>query len=131
MQARATASTPVRVFLVEDSEPVRERLKEMIEVAGGAEAGHAAGVEAATRAILAARPEIVILDIQLADGTGFDVLRALQLQAPEIDVYLYSNHAADPYRQLAMRLGARDFFDKVSEFERMRDVIVSRCATRH
>ena len=34
---------------------------------------------------------------------------------------MLSNFAADPYRQLAERLGARDFFDKSREIERVRD----------
>ena len=39
-----------------------------------------------------------------------------------------SNFSADPYRQLAEKLGARDFFDKTREFNRVRDVIASRAA---
>jgi DNA-binding NarL/FixJ family response regulator len=127
-QTTATAA-PLRVFVVEDSALVRERLEAMIVQAGAASVGHAAGVDAAIQAILAQRPQLVILDIQLADGTGFDVLRAIRDQAPEIDVYLLSNHAAYPYRQLAERLGARGFFDKSKEFGRMRDVVVQRAAS--
>ncbi|MFY9316542.1 MAG: response regulator [Burkholderiales bacterium] len=117
-------TAPVRVFVVEDSARIRQRLDELIEAAGATNAGHAAEVGPATRAILATRPDIVILDLQLADGTGFDVLRAVHDAAPEIDVYLFTNFAADPYRQLAERLGARGFIDKSREFERVHDVIV-------
>ena len=124
-------AAPLRVFVVDDSPLIRERLEAMVALEGAASAGQAASVELATRAILEARPEIVILDIQLADGTGFDVLRALRKQAPDIDVYLFSNFAADPYRQLAERLGARGFFDKSSEFGRLRKVIAQRAAARH
>lgn len=121
----------MRVFVVDDSPLIRERLEAMIVLAGAESAGHASGVAAATRAILEARPELVILDVQLADGSGFDVLRAVRKQAPEIDVYLLTNFAADPYRQLAERLGARGFFDKSSEFGRMHDVVAQRAAARH
>jgi len=117
--------------VVEDSPLVRERLEAMIALAGAATAGHASGAAAATRAILEARPEVVLLDVQLAEGSGFDVLRAIRTQAPEIDVYMVSNFAADPYRQLAERLGARGFFDKSSEFGRIRDVVAQRAAARH
>lgn len=126
------ATAPVRVFVVEDSDRVRKRLDELIELAGAANAGHAGEVGPATRAILETRPDIVILDLQLADGTGFDVLRAVHDVAPEIAVYLFTNFAADPYRQLAERLGARGFIDKSREFQRVHDVIVQhRSITRH
>jgi DNA-binding NarL/FixJ family response regulator len=55
-------------------------------------------------------------------------LRTVRNAAPEIEFYMLSNFSADPYRQLAERLGARDFFDKTKEFERVRDVITTRAA---
>ena len=121
----------VRVFVVEDSLLIRERLESMITVAGATVAGHASTVKDAIAGILVERPTLVILDIQLADGTGFDVLRALRKQAPEIDVYLFSNFSAYPYRQLAERLGAKDFFDKSKEFSLMRDAVAHRAAAGH
>jgi DNA-binding NarL/FixJ family response regulator len=119
-----------RVFLAEDSPLIRERLEAMITVAGAAPAGFAISVGAAIDAILLTRPDLVILDMQLADGTGFDVLRAVRAQAPEIDIYFFSNFAADPYRQLAERLGAKGFFDKSREFGLMRDVVAQLAEAR-
>ena len=119
----------MQVFLVEDSAPVRERLTEMLAgVADTRVLGHATRADCAIRDILAARPDVVVLDISLADGSGFDVLRAVCPQAPEIHFCVLSNSASFPYRQLAQRLGARDFFDKSKEFERVRDVVAGRAA---
>jgi DNA-binding NarL/FixJ family response regulator len=114
------------VYLVEDSPLVSERLLEMLEgVPGVRLAGHATRADDAIRDILAAHPDVVVLDIRLAQGTGFDVLRALHDRAPEIEVYMLSSFASDPYRQLAARLGARGFFDKASEFTRVRDAVAA------
>jgi DNA-binding NarL/FixJ family response regulator len=88
--------------------------------------GEASQASAAIREILERRPHVVVLDLNLAEGSGFDVLRAVCRRAPEIDFYMLSNFAADPYRQLAARLGARQFFDKSREFERVRDLIAER-----
>ena len=131
MGPASAIANPLRVFVVEDSPPIRERLEAMIGDAGAATAGSAGGVDAAISGILELRPELVILDIQLAEGTGFDVLRAIREQAPEIDVYLFSNFATYPYRQLAERLGAQGFFDKSREFDSMRDLVAQRAAHRH
>src|SRR4051812_25880473 len=114
----------MQVFLVEDSAMLRQRLETMLtEVPGTQIVGCAAGAEAAIRDILLTRPDLVVLDVQLAEGSGFDVLRALHAQAPELDVVMLSNYSSDPYRQIAERFGARAFFDKTKEFERVREVI--------
>jgi DNA-binding NarL/FixJ family response regulator len=119
----------MEIFLVEDSPLVRERLEAMLApIAGARIVGHASDVGAAIRDILARRPDVVVLDLKLAQGSGFDVLRGVHREAPEIDIYILSNFAYEPYRRLAERLGARDFFDKSSEFERVRDLIAQRAA---
>jgi DNA-binding NarL/FixJ family response regulator len=119
----------MEIFLVEDSALLRRRLAEALGGIPGARiVGEADRAEVAIADILALKPGIVLLDINLAEGSGFDVLRAVRGEAPEVDVYMLSNFAADPYRQLAERLGARGFFDKSREFERVRELIVQRAA---
>lgn len=105
---------------------VRERLESLLlQIAGTTIIGHAAGAQAAIRDILEKRPDLVVLDVQLAEGSGFDVLRALHAKAPELPVVMLSNYSADPYRQIAERFGARGFFDKAREFERVREVVAA------
>jgi DNA-binding NarL/FixJ family response regulator len=117
----------MQVFLVEDSAAIRERVAAMLEATPNAElVGHAADAVGAIRDILAGAPDLVLLDISLAGGSGFDVLRAVRPQAPQIDFYVLSNVSAYPYRQLADNLGARGFFDKSTEFERVRELIAAR-----
>ena len=43
---------------------------------------------------------------------------------------MLSNFATQPYRRLAAELGARDFFDKSTEFERVRDLVAKRAASQ-
>ena len=113
----------MQIYIVEDSAAVRTRLEALLsQVPGASVSGTAAGAAQATREILERRPDMVVLDLNLAEGGGFDVLRTLHAEAPEIEVYMLSNFSAYPYRQLAERLGARGFFDKTREFERVREV---------
>jgi DNA-binding NarL/FixJ family response regulator len=120
----------MQVFLVEDSAPVRARLAQMVSaIPGAVVVGEAERAESAIQQILEMRPNVVLLDLGLAaGGSGFDVLRGVHRAAPDIDFYMLSNFAADPYRQLAERLGAREFFDKSRDFERMRELIARRAA---
>lgn len=106
---------------------VRARLVDLLgSIPGVSIVGQAADANAASREILERRPDVVVLDLDLGESSGFDVLRAVCRVAPEIDFYMLSNFAAYPYRQLAERLGARRFFDKSKEFERVRDLIAER-----
>ena len=128
----AAAIRPMNVFLVEDSAQLVQRLEEMLDaIAGVRTVGSAASADEAIREVLALHPDAVLCDISLAQGTGFDVLRALHARAPDVDVYMLSNFATEPYRRLAERLGARGFFDKTTELERMRDAVAARAALQH
>ena len=118
-----------RVFLVEDSPPVRQRVLELLGSIHGVNAvGSAATANDAEREILEKQPDAVLLDIKLAQGSGFDVLRALRKQAPHIEIYMLSNFAAPPYRERAAGLGARGFFDKTTEIERLRLTMAERAS---
>jgi len=119
----------MEIYLVEDSSLVRARLAALLEALPGTSlVGESDRADTAIRGILALRPDAVLLDINLAQGSGFDVLRAVCREAPEIDVYVLSNFTAAPYRELAERLGARGFFDKSNEIERVRDLVAKRAA---
>jgi len=117
------------VFLVEDSASIRERLVRLLESVPGAQViGQAGDADEAIAAILAARPDVVLLDVQLEQSSGFDVLRAVHSLEPRIAFYMLSNFATEPYRRHAERLGASGFFDKSTDFDRLRDLVAQRAA---
>ena len=121
----------MEIFLVEDSAMVRDRLQRMLSQLPGAHIqGHATQAQAAIRDILSRKPDVVVLDLKLDHGSGFDVLREVHDREPGIDFYMLSNFASEPYRRYALRLGALDFFDKSNEFERVRDVLAKRAAAQ-
>ena len=122
-----TARVPLDILLVDDSAPVRERIEGLLARLDGTRVvGRAAGADEAIRLILALLPQVVLLDVKLAQGSGFDVLRAVCPQAPQIDVFMLSNFATPAYRRTAQQLGARAFFDKTQEFAQLMDVLAQR-----
>ena len=104
---------------------LRERLQGILgSIAGAQTVGHAGRVNEAIEAILAARPDLVVLDIQLEDGSGFEVMRAVRATLPQTRFYVLTNFANEAYRRKAESLGARGFFDKSNDIDRLREAIV-------
>lgn len=126
LHASRPTEAGLQVYIVEDSDLVRVRLEELVvSIAGARCVGHAGSADAAIQGIRDSRPNTVVLDIGLAQGTGFDVLRAVG-SGSDLPIYVLSNFATEPYRRHAMRLGAAGFFDKTTEIERMHELLVRR-----
>ena len=129
MAERIQDSGSLRVFVVEDSSMTRARIATLLGAVEGVElVGYAADAEDAIERIVDQRPDAVVLDLHLAHGTGFDVLRALHGRAPEVEVYVMTNLATPPYREHAAKLGACDLFDKTLEFECLRETLRRRAS---
>ena len=110
-------SNLLQVYIVEDSPIIRRLLASTIEAAGAELVGSSAGAESAIAELSTLRPDLIVVDISLNSGNGFDVLRALQerrLVQAAIKVVL-TNFASAENENLSLRLGANRFFDKSSE----------------
>jgi DNA-binding NarL/FixJ family response regulator len=106
------------VYLVEDS-PIIVRLLQSIFTAepGILIAGHSDDAETALAEIATARPDVVVIDLALRRGNGFDVVRGIRHLAGEpasLPVIL-TNHTSAAYRTAAAQLGVAHFHDKATD----------------
>jgi DNA-binding NarL/FixJ family response regulator len=118
--ARRPARGPLRVLIADDSKPIADMLTELIAERGRVEVvGVGDSEESVLGAIRALAPDVVVLDLQLAAGSGTNVIRAVRadpaLKATRLLVT--SNHVSAPMRAGCMELGADQFFDKVKELD--------------
>lgn len=67
-------------------------------------------------------PEIIILDLQLPDGNGFDILKSVKEIKESILVYIFSINNA--MRRACLRNGADGFFDKNGEGEALVETVI-------
>jgi len=119
-----TSSATTSVFIVEDSPAIRARLVELLNTIDDVRVvGEADTPAGAVKGIFETLPDCVVLDIQLIGGTGIEVLRAVNPLAPDIGFIVLTNHATPQYRRFYMEAGARWFFDKTEEFERIREAL--------
>jgi DNA-binding NarL/FixJ family response regulator len=97
----------------------------VIAEAGGELVGVSADAEGAIRNVPVQHPDVILIDISLASGNGFDVLRALRQRklAPGASKVVISNYADAEYKGLALLLGADKFFDKTHEMSQAVELI--------
>jgi len=120
-----TEAPPLRVFLVEDSPIIRERLTESLTAPGRIEiVGHADTEQAAIAALAGAQWDALVLDLQLRQGTGLGVLKSIAGARPDgSKVIVLTNYAIPQFRDRCVALGADYFFDKSREYYRVRSVL--------
>ncbi len=100
------------VLIVDDHCAFRSRAKRMLEAEGfevvGEAADGASGVDAAHRLA----PDVVLLDLQLPDTTGFEVAEAIAAKPSSPAVVITSTRDNDDYDDRARRSGACGFVSK-------------------
>jgi DNA-binding NarL/FixJ family response regulator len=120
------ARPDMKVFVVEDSAAVRERLVEMIrEIEDLEVVGEADTFGRAVAGIRDTLPDIAILDIKLANdgGSGIDVLNAVRKELPALRAIVISNYATPQHMKASADAGAEYFLDKTSDFERIPEIL--------
>lgn len=116
----------MKALIVEDSPEICERLRNMIDGIPGIDLMSSVDNEDdAVRDICAMQPDLVILDLNLASGSGMDVLRRIKLQAYTGAVIVLTNYAYPQYRKKCLGLGADYFLDKSQEIEMLNELLSS------
>lgn len=120
------------IYVVEDSQPVRDRIREMVREISDAEIiGEADGEADAVAGITKTKPKLVIVDINLREGTGFEVVRQIKASAPDTVVAVVTNFGTAQFREKCAILGADYFFDKTKSYKSLVELIHQLVAQRH
>jgi DNA-binding NarL/FixJ family response regulator len=120
-----------KIFLVDDHPLVREWLATLIaEERDLAVCGEADGVQTALAGIEAAKPDLVIIDLALRDGSGIDLIKLVHLRHPATRVVVFSMHAETTHAERAVRAGAHGYITKTQSSGNMiaaiREVLAGR-----
>jgi two-component system response regulator DevR len=103
----------IRVLLVDDSELVRTGLRTLLSVEPTLTVvGEAATIAAGVAAGLRLKPDVVLLDIRLPDGSGIDACREILRGAPDTRVLIVTSVVDDSVVDDAIRAGAHGYLLK-------------------
>jgi len=105
-----TTVSPIRVYLLDDHEVVREGLRAMLEASGDIEVvGESGSADEATSRIPALRPHVAVLDGRLPDGSGIEVCRAVRAVDPDIRALILTSYDDDEALFAAIMAGAAGY----------------------
>ena len=114
----------MNICIVEDSIPIQERLKRLIEQLPELHVTGIVGDNKNAEKLIFKQSTVVepndmihaiVLDSQLPDGNSLDLLKKIKQDIPSIKIVVFTNHASDDYRLLAKRAGADEFLDKSND----------------
>jgi two-component system, LytTR family, response regulator len=99
----------VRILIVDNEQPIREALRTMIlKVDNAYEIQEAEGVQSGFSKITDFKPEILFLDVEMDDGTGFDLLK--KISSPTFQLIFTT--AYNQYAMQAFKFSAIDYLMK-------------------
>ena len=114
----------VEMLIVDDSKYIQHCLSEiLLEIEGIKSIEFAESPQGAQKSVEAHDFDVMVIDIHLSQGTGFDVLKMLKDRGVDCLLIVLTNYPATAYRDKALELGADFFFDKFHEFDKVVEVV--------
>jgi two-component system, NarL family, response regulator DevR len=111
--AESEPARPLRLLVVDDHEVVRQGLVALLDRRAGFEVVAQAGtVEEATTQARLHRPDIVVMDVRLPDGSGVEACREIRAELPETRVIMLTSFPDDEAVLSAIVAGASGYLLK-------------------
>ncbi|WP_068638024.1 response regulator [Thauera butanivorans] len=132
--AASASSSSLRVVLIEDSPILCAMLRDMLNELDGVEVvADADGEQAAVAELERQQADVVIVDLELRQGSGLGVLACLQAEPERYGsprAVVFSNYGHSALRARCKGLGVEYFFDKSFQMDELLEFIQS-AAARH
>jgi two-component system response regulator DevR len=110
---RQREASPIRLLLVDDHEVLRIGLRTLFSEAGGFQVvGEAGTLSSAVTDASRLKPDVVLMDVRLPDGSGVDACRAIRAARPETRVLFLTSVADDDVLLATILAGADGFLLK-------------------
>ena len=114
----------MKILIIDDSLLIRRSLVKLLDALDGSnQVAEAVNVPEGIRLAREFKPDVIIIDIRMPGGSGFDVLKEVRkMKSPPVAIML-TKYSSEKFREEAFKYGADYFFDKSNEFEKAIDVI--------
>ncbi|PVX30335.1 response regulator [Sphingomonas pokkalii] len=125
---RSSAGThaPIRILLVDDHVLLREGVRAVVGTQPDMEiVGEAAGGAEAIAEYARLHPDLVLMDLQMADMSGLDAIAAIRAASPDARIIVLTTYSGDGRAIKALRAGAMGYLLKASLRNQLLDAIRS------
>ncbi|MCU0308853.1 MAG: response regulator transcription factor [Thermoleophilia bacterium] len=117
-------SDPIRVLIVDDHAVVRIGLRSLLShTAGFRVVGEAASVGEGVQLSAQLRPDVVLMDVRLPDGSGVDACRRIKQEQPDARVVMLTSYSDEEAIVGAVMAGASGYLLKQADGERLTQAI--------
>ena len=124
IQQSRTEEHPTRVMIIDDHEIVRRGIADIVDRTVGMEVVAEAGtVEDAVRRAELVHPDVVLVDLQMPDGTGIDVMKQLREVSPKSLAIVLTSFDDDDALAESLQAGAKAYVLKTVRGAEITDVI--------
>jgi two-component system, NarL family, response regulator DevR len=113
----------ISVMLVDDHEVVRRGLRAVLDGGAIRIAGEAGTVTEGVRLAEEVRPDVVVMDLRLPDGSGIDACREIRARLPGTKVLILTSYADDDALFSAIMAGAAGYVLKDLNPGRLKDAV--------
>ncbi len=112
--------TKIRLLIIDDRESVRQALEARLSHAPEIElVGSTGSSDAGVQAVLDLSPDVVLLEIKMADGRGLDTCRRITQARPSTAVIILTSYVDEAERQAAFQAGASSYALKDIDSQRL------------
>ena len=112
------------VLIVDDDAPLRSMLERLIQQQGFDVRSFPDGAPALA-SLPSIHPDVALVDLQMPEVGGLEVLRAIRQAAPDCRVVLMTGEPSVETAIQAVKLGALDYLSKPFDFERVRELLAT------
>ncbi len=113
----------IKLLVVDDHQAIRTGLKSVFADTDIEIVGEATTAESAVQVALTENPDVVLLDISLPDGDGFDVLRAVKKEKSTLPILMFSLNDDPFWIRRSQAYGASGYVVKDAGVDKLRDAI--------
>ena len=114
----------MKILVVDDSRILRQRIISLIsDIPGVVIVAEAESSVDAMKHIEKLKPDVMIMDIRMPNGSGIELLKNTQNKYDSLIKIVLTNYPLLQYKEKCLELGANYFFDKSSETENVRKVL--------
>jgi DNA-binding NarL/FixJ family response regulator len=113
----------LKVFLADESEPIRQQLERALSLVDGCKlVGAASGGSDAIELIRSLQPDVVVLDTSTSHREGIRVLREIRKEAPVAQIIIFTADPSVVLQEVCLEAGA-DFYLHKTQIQDLIDIL--------